>query len=148
MRPIAVAIPLLAIGLLVAACGGGVKPLATAPPADATQVVRQVPTPLAVNIDGLKPELAALYRWAEANRALVSRLPCYCGCGASQGHRSLQDCFLIPTGGYDAHAATCGICEREAVEARRLQGEGQDTSAIRAFIDANFGRFGAPTNTP
>jgi hypothetical protein len=100
-----------------------------------------------VDLDALAEPVAARYRFAEANRALMERIPCYCGC-ASLGHRSLYDCFLTPQGAYEAHGAGCGVCQAEAVDVERLFGEGKSVTAIRAAIDATYASSGPPTKTP
>ncbi len=96
----------------------------------------------------LPASVAARYRFVEAHPELVEQLPCYCGCGESQGHRSLRDCFVRDTGGYDSHAAGCGICLLEADDAERLYAEGETVAAIRTFIDARYGAVGRSTDTP
>jgi hypothetical protein len=129
----------LAVAASGAACAGGEQgqaPQARAMTGSGTVELAALPEPV-----------AARYRFAEANRALMERIPCYCGC-ASLGHRSLYDCFLTPDGAYEAHGAGCGICQAEAVDVERLLGEGMSVAEIRAAIDATYGSAGPSTKTP
>ena len=101
-----------------------------------------------MSLAALPASVAARYRFVEAHPELVEQLPCYCGCGESQGHRSLRDCFVSDAGGYDAHAAGCGVCLLEVGDAERLYAGGETAAAIRTFIDARYGAVGRPTDTP
>jgi hypothetical protein len=100
-----------------------------------------------IDLATLPEAVAARYRFAEANRAVMERIPCYCGCSAL-GHRNLYDCFVTAQGGYEAHGAGCGVCQAEAVDVERLLGEGLDVAAIRTAIDATYASSGPPTKTP
>jgi hypothetical protein len=93
-------------------------------------------------------ETVRWYRFAESHADLVSRVPCYCGCGKSLGHHSLSDCFMRPDGeGYDSHASACTICLDEARDAERLLAEGRDTDSIRTWINEEYRKYGPPTAT-
>lgn len=89
------------VALIVAACGGGtqaVNPITLAPESVLPPDLRAAP-----------PEVREAYRFAIANPALLSAIPCYCGCGA-QGHRSNLDCYvkeIRPDGSivFEPHAA-------------------------------------------
>lgn len=89
------------VALIVAACGGGtqaVNPIQLAPESVLPPNLREAP-----------PEVREAYRFALANPALLSAIPCYCGCGA-QGHRSNLDCYIKevrPDGtvAFESHAA-------------------------------------------
>lgn len=89
------------LALIVAACGGGtqaVNPIQLAPESALPPDLRAAP-----------PEVRQAYRFAIANPALLSAIPCYCGCGA-QGHRSNLDCYVKetrPDGSivFESHAA-------------------------------------------
>ena len=74
-------------------------------------------------------------------------VPCYCGC-VGLGHQSLLDCFVRPTGGYEPHASGCAICTREATQVEEMLEQGASAATIRATIDANYAKYGRPTNTP
>ncbi|MBI5946977.1 MAG: hypothetical protein HY875_02425 [Chloroflexi bacterium] len=93
------------------------------------------------------PDVVAAYRYIESHPEMASRIPCYCGCGKSLGHQSLLDCYVIVPGTYSDHASVCLICGREAADLERLAAEGQELSAIRAWIDGEYSPYGPPTNT-
>ena len=44
-------------------------------------------------VRGAPPQVREAYRFAIANRKLLSAFPCYCGCG-SVGHKSNLDCYI------------------------------------------------------
>jgi hypothetical protein len=102
----------------------------------------------AIDLATLPASVAAHYRFVEANQPLVEQLPCYCGCGATLNHRHLRDCFVRDDGGYDPHAAGCGICIAEAAQTEDLLAAGEGPAAIRASIDERYGEVGPPTDTP
>lgn len=92
------------------------------------------------------------YRYAVHNAHELENYPCYCGCGA-MGHTSNRDCFIreIDEMGnvtFDEHASACGICVDIAQDVMRLLREGQSSVDIRTYIDATYGAFGPPTDTP
>lgn len=122
-----------AVTLAIASCGsseGSTAPAVPAAPAEQSQ-----------------QGTAARYEFIAANEDLAQHIPCYCGCGP-QGHGSLRDCFLAADGSYEQHGAWCHICLEEARDVERLQAEGVTPALIRAYIDAQYSRFGPPTNTP
>ena len=127
---------------LAGACGGSTPAGASDPAVDA-------PPPVAATVDlnTLPAATATLYRVVDANAAVAARLACYCGCGPAQGHRSLADCFLTPSGAYDAHASGCGVCLGEAQQMRTLLDSGADVPAIRQQIDARWSSSGPATET-
>lgn len=92
------------------------------------------------------------YRFAVANREVMTKIPCYCGCG-TMGHEHALDCFIKdiqPDGSieFDNHAAGCGICVDITQDVMRLTRQGQPLKDIRAYVDAEYSQFAAPTNTP
>ncbi len=87
------------------------------------------------------------YRFAAANQATLEQIPCYCGCGV-MGHTSNYACFWQPDGGVDYHGLGCGICVDIAQDVRRGMEQGLPLDRIRAQVDANYSRFGPPTDTP
>ena len=72
---------LLATGACQRAGGGSVE-LAMAPESALPDFLHGAPT-----------RVREAYRFAIANRELLSNVPCYCGCGA-MGHRSNLDCYV------------------------------------------------------
>ena len=101
----------------------------------------------ALDLSSQPPEMAAMYHYAEAHAAVFEKIPCYCGCGKAIGHQSLLDCFLIAPGQYSDHASGCMVCTDEAADVERLVAQGQDTTAIRAWIDVEYSKYGPPTST-
>lgn len=87
------------------------------------------------------------YRLAAANPDALKQIPCYCGCGG-MGHTSNYNCFWQPDGNVDEHALGCGICVDIAQDVRRGLEQGIPFDRIRAQIDADYSRFGPPTDTP
>jgi hypothetical protein len=100
-----------------------------------------------IALSQLPPDVAALYRYVEANQPIAKRIPCYCGCGQHSGHKSVRDCFINGKGQYDDHASGCDICLDIAQQTQQLSRQGLDVTAIRARIDQQFGQYGPPTNT-
>ena len=95
-----------------------------------------------------KRDIEARYRYVNANQALAQRVPCYCGCGKEEGHQSLKDCFIAPSGKRDQHAAGCGVCLDIAEDIELLAARTTDVKAIRTRIDVLYRDFGPATNTP
>ena len=103
----------------------------------------------AFDLQGQPAEVVAHYQFIEQHARLASQIPCYCGCGTSLGHQSLRDCYLKPGGsGYSDHASVCYVCLEEAADIDRLLAAGEDTAAIRAWIEREYSKFGPPTSTP
>lgn len=86
------------------------------------------------------------YRFAATNADVLHQIPCYCGCGA-MGHGSNYACFWQENGRVDEHALSCGICTDIAQDVRRGLERGQSVAEIRAQVDADYSRFGPPTDT-
>ncbi|MBM2826420.1 MAG: hypothetical protein HW403_484 [Dehalococcoidia bacterium] len=51
-------------------------------------------------LDQARPEVRRAYNFALANRDILSKIPCYCGC-VGEGHRSNLDCYIRETLGGD-----------------------------------------------
>jgi hypothetical protein len=95
----------------------------------------------------LPSDVAAVYRYVEANQALTQRVPCYCGCGEHSGHGSVRDCFINARGEYDDHGSGCDICLDIVRDVQKYSGQGMDITAIRARVDGRFKQYGPPTKT-
>lgn len=132
---------LMAVGL------GGILPATVISSIAAAGIWLGGRAPEAFALDGLPDPVVHNYHFVESQPELVARIPCYCGC-YSFGHANLLDCYLRPDGGYEQHASGCGICGMEADDIERMLAEGQDPSAIRTAIDAQYRSYGKPTNTP
>ena len=90
------------------------------------------------------------YQFATANLELTDTLPCYCGC-IGLGHTSLYDCYVSgvdeTTGEtqFDDHAEYCSICNDITLDTMQMLDEGKSTSDIFAQVEADYARFGPPT---
>jgi hypothetical protein len=93
---------LLVLAFLAAACGS--------PSATSDGTARLAPaSALSPELRQLSPEIQQAYRFALANRDVLEKIPCYCGC-ASIGHMSNYMCYVRSgsTNGpviFDYHAA-------------------------------------------
>ncbi|HEX9017109.1 MAG TPA: PCYCGC motif-containing (lipo)protein [Chloroflexota bacterium] len=89
------------------------------------------------------------YRIATARKALLIRLPCYCGCGRdAEQFKNLADCFFEQNGGYKEHASSCQVCLEEAESADRLWNDGASVRQVRELIDEEYRGRGKGTETP
>ena len=84
--------------LLVAACGSPGSGIELAPASDLTPALRRLP-----------PDVQRAYRFALANRDVLEKIPCYCGCG-NIGHTDNYACYVRSVGDdgrviFDHHAA-------------------------------------------
>jgi hypothetical protein len=99
-----------------------------------------------------EPRVRDAYRFALANPKVLTKIPCYCGCG-TMGHEHALDCYIKdvqPSGAveFDNHAAGCGICVDITQDVMKMMRQGNDLKSIRAYVDAEYSQFAAPTNTP
>ena len=88
------------------------------------------------------------YQVATSAPEALSAAPCYCGCGVSQGHVSLKDCYLQSDGSYTDHASNCHLCVEEALDVGKWHAEGVSLKEIRSRIDQKYSDHGPPTRTP
>jgi len=72
------------------------------------------------------------YQIARENPDLLAQLHCYCGCDRVNGHKNLLDCYR------SVHAASCAICNGEALQAKKLFDQGASIETIRASLRARF----------
>ncbi len=89
------------------------------------------------------------YQFAVANPDVMQHIPCYCGC-VELVHTSNYDCYVKsvkPDGRvtFDSHATNCEVCVNITQDAMRLTKQGQSPTAIKAYIDENYSRYGAST---
>ncbi|MBF8267629.1 MAG: hypothetical protein HW388_1137 [Dehalococcoidia bacterium] len=75
-------------------------------------------------------------------------IPCYCGCGPSQGHVSLKDCFFYADGSFNDHDSNCHICVEEAADVEEWYDDGAALKTIRAAIEQKYSGSGPSTDTP
>lgn len=86
------------------------------------------------------------YQFAVANPEVLTKLPCYCGCG-TMGHTSNYACYVAGTTTegvitYDPHALGCSICVDITQDAMRLLRQGKTVSEIRLYVDTTYAKFG------
>ena len=124
------------LALVLAACGSAKTPAAV------------VPDPVFPTTVYSNPAALKAYRIAVRMPELLAVLPCYCGCGQTLAHENLRDCFLNADGTFDEHAATCAVCDMEAVDAAQWQAQGNPPAQIWRLIVAKYDSYGPGTNTP
>ena len=84
------------------------------------------------------------YEYTTLNPQIIDQVPCYCGCGGI-GHESLLNCFMTDDGEYDNHASQCDICVGEVIKIKKMHEDGLSMDVIRANIDSDYRKYGAPT---
>jgi hypothetical protein len=77
-------------------------------------------------------EAREAYQIAADDPRLLTRLHCYCGCDKVLGHRNLLDCY------HDRHAATCGTCIGETIDAHQMSTQGSPVEQIRDALRARY----------
>jgi hypothetical protein len=87
------------------------------------------------------PRSARAYHAAMRRADLLAQLPCYCGCmtSAPLAHQNLHACYFLADGSFNTHAAGCGICQSEALDADRLLLAGRSRVDVRQEIDDTYG---------
>lgn len=88
------------------------------------------------------------YKAAVRVREDLYAIPCFCGCGPSQGHTSMKDCFFNPDGSFSDHASNCHVCAEQAVDLAKWRDDGVSLKEARAQIEAKYSESGPGTNTP
>ncbi|HEU4965444.1 MAG TPA: PCYCGC motif-containing (lipo)protein [Bacilli bacterium] len=102
----------------------------------------------------LDPSVKEAYVAAAKAHDVMRWIPCYCGCGISEAHRSNLDCFIktINKDGtvvWSDHGTRCTTCQNIAKITAKLQDEGKSATAIRQEIDKQFKEgYAEPTKTP
>jgi hypothetical protein len=91
------------------------------------------------------------YRFNVANPDVMTRIPCYCGCGL-MGHTSNYSCYVsaVDADGkinYDTHALGCSICVDITQDTMRLVKQGKTVPEIKAYVDQTYTQYG-PSNMP
>ncbi len=138
-----VILPVLLLGVVGCANAGAMQrltPMPLAPKSDLPGFVQEA-----------EPRVQDAYRFALANPEALTKIPCYCGC-RTMGHRHTLDCYLKETRAdgsieFDNHAAGCMICVDITQDVMRLMRQGQDLRSIRTYVDAEYSKYAAPTNT-
>lgn len=93
----------------------------------------------ALDLTSVDESVAVHYRFAREHRAELAQLRCWCGCEQFLDHRHLADCFVRPDGGWEPHAAGCGVCLGEAALVAELLADGRSLTDISSTIEERFG---------
>jgi hypothetical protein len=98
-------------------------------------------------------EARALYAAAGSNAAVLTYIPCYCGC-QSEGHRSNHDCYVSRRSAdgqvteWNSHGTTCPVGPDITGDVMLWRENGTPLSTIRTDIEREYGSRGPPTPTP
>ena len=109
------------------ASAASAAPATAATPADASRP-NAVLDPASFADSGTRAAYAAAKQYAH----VLEGIYCYCHCKENIGHRALVQCFETD------HAASCDICQNEAIVAARMTSEGRSVAEIQAAIDAYY----------
>ncbi len=106
---------------------------------------------LPAQIQSAPVSVRTAYQFAVANPDVMKGIPCYCGCG-NIGHTSNYSCYVTDANSsgvsaYDYHALGCSLCVDITQDAMRLLKEGKTVPEIKAFVDANYSKYGV-SNMP
>jgi hypothetical protein len=93
------------------------------------------------------------YRFVAERPDVMAWMPCYCGCGDHNGHKSARNCFVQDGSTqseiqFDTHGVGCAMCVGIALDAKAMTEDGLTLSAIRNYIDSEYGSIGPGTDTP
>lgn len=101
-----------------------------------------------------KPDdMQIIYQAAAQNRDLLEKMPCYCGCGDSVGHKDNYDCFINENREngeivWDDHGTKCIVCLEIAAKAITDLQNGKPVKEIRSEIDQKYEKgYAEPTPT-
>lgn len=101
-----------------------------------------------------KPEdMQIIYMAVAKHRDLLEKIPCYCGCGDSVGHKDNYDCFIHDNKEdgqvvWDDHGTKCTVCLEIAAKSIVDYSDGKSVSDIRAEIDKAYEKgYAPPTKT-
>ncbi len=104
-----------------------------------------------VDVQSAPVTVIEAYQFAVANEDVLTKLPCYCGCGAA-GHTSNYACYVSGENAdgslaFDNHALGCSICVDITQDAMRMLDDGKTVAEIRVYVDQTYAKFG-PSNMP
>ncbi len=91
-----------------------------------------------IELASMPHHTAEHYRFAATHGNVYEQVPCFCGCDAMLGHRSLLDCFVRAEGGWEPHASGCAVCLNESRMVRSMLARGSPAAAIRSEIVASY----------
>ncbi len=89
---------------------------------------------------GFEPDVARSYEAARKYPDLIDRLHCFCECKESQRehHKTLLTCFT------SLHAAGCGVCQQEAIQAAKMKAQGVSDDEIEITVESTHKTDGHP----
>jgi hypothetical protein len=99
-------------------------------------------------------DMQIIYVNAAQNKELLEKIPCYCGCGESAGHKNNYDCFIHENKEdgkvvWDDHGTKCGVCLEIAAQSVSDLKAGKSIKQIRQSIDEKYkSGYAKPTPTP
>ncbi|MEK7849134.1 MAG: PCYCGC motif-containing (lipo)protein, partial [Chloroflexota bacterium] len=133
----AVMVLVIGLGTVLIFGGGSPQPPSSAPPPQATTA--SMPS----WIQRATLQVREAYVYAAEHPETISYIPCYCGCGQHDGHRSANDCFVDKRGAdgsitYDPHGAGCEMCVDIALITKSMLGKGSTLAAVRKAVDAKY----------
>ncbi|MFC4075745.1 PCYCGC motif-containing (lipo)protein [Salinithrix halophila] len=104
-------------------------------------------------VTSASPAAQKAYRLAYEHSDVLEKMPCFCGCGDTHGHRSNLNCFIKEKQAngkvvWDQMGISCGICIEIAENAVKMKKEGKSMKEIRQIIDEEYGGSGTSTPTP
>jgi hypothetical protein len=90
--------------------------------------------------NGTEPDVRLSYEAARKYPDMLDRLHCFCECKEShlERHKTLLTCFTT------AHAAGCGVCQREANLAAKLKDQGLPDDQVENTVESLFKTDGHP----
>lgn len=94
------------------------------------------------------------YMAVAMNQELLEKIPCYCGCGESVGHKSSYECFVHQNNDdgsliWDDHGTKCNVCVEIAIKSIVDHNNGKSVEDIRNMIDETYKEgYANPTPTP
>lgn len=90
--------------------------------------------------NGTEPDVRLSYEAARKYPDTLDRLHCFCECKerALERHKTLLTCFT------SAHAAGCGVCQREANLAAALKDQGLSDDQVEIKVESLFKTDGHP----
>lgn len=118
--------------------------------AEETSSMNELPTFLNGQTDTIK----SIYKASAASKELLEKIPCYCGCGKSVGHKNNYDCFVRENkknGGivWDSHGLNCDVCLEIAAQSITDYHNGKSIKEIRKEIYQKYKEgYANPTPTP
>lgn len=101
-----------------------------------------------------KPEdMKLIYEAVAYSKDLLEKMPCYCGCGESVGHKDNYDCFIHENKEdgrivWDDHGTKCVVCLEIAAQSITDYQNGKSIKEIRKDIDEKYKEgYAEPTPT-